>query len=302
MPLRLPPLSPLRFFEAAGRLKSFRLAAAELNVTPSAVSHGIAGLEDFLGVRLFDRQPGGLTLTAAGADYLNYVSEAFSLLAIGMQRLPRHHGRQTLSLTCAAGFAARWLLPRLPAFRAQWPDIDVTIDTSPRQFGIPVDGFDFAVRMSRTPAAGPGWTRLFGERLLPVCSPAYLERLLGPDGQPDLRKATLLHVPLASEEWQAWLDATGLHGVDLSGGLRFDRLQMAFEAAAAGIGVALGRRPLIDDELASGKLVAAGPAVRAETAYWLVAREGAEDRPVLGAFRQWLLTQAGQEADEFPSP
>jgi LysR family glycine cleavage system transcriptional activator len=236
MPLRLPPLSSLRFFEAAGRHLSFKLAAAELNVTPSAVSHGIVGLERALAVALFLREPRKLSLTAEGADYLPYVSEALSLIAIGTQRLPHHRARRAITVSCAPTFASRWLLPRLHRFGERWPTIGVTVDTSRRQVGFPVDGFDFAVRMSRATAAGAAWTRLFGERLVPVCSPAYREILRGGDGAVDLRRAALIHVIPASEDWQAWLERTGTEGADLGGGLRVDTIQMAFEAShSAGV-------------------------------------------------------------------
>lgn len=290
MPLRLPPLPALRFFEAAGRHLSFKLAAAELNVTPSAVSHGIVGLERALGVELFVREPRKLSLTAEGADYLPYVSEALSLIAIGTQRLPHHGARRSITVSCAPTFAARWLLPRLHRFAERWPTIGVTVDTSRRQVGFPVDGFDFAIRMSR--AAGAAWTRLFGESLVPVCSPAYREAVGGKDGAVDLRRAALIHVTPAGEDWQAWLERTGTEGVGLAAGLRVDTIQMAFEAAAMGLGVALGRRPLVDQDLASGALVEAGlPAIEAETAYWLVGSDGADRRPDLLGFRRWLLRE-----------
>jgi len=293
MPLRLPPLSSLRFFEAAGRHLSFKLAAAELNVTPSAVSHGIVGLERALGVELFVREPRRLSLTPEGADYLPYVSEALSLIAIGTQRLPQGRGRRTITVTCAPTLAARWLLPRLPGFSRRWPKVGVTVDTSPRQAGFPVDGFDFALRMSRAAAAGTAWARLFGETLVPVCSPGYRAALAGEDGRVDLRRATLIHVTPASEDWQAWLDRTGIEGIDAARGLRVDTIQLAFEAAAAGLGVALGRRPLVDRDLAAGTLVETGhEPVAAETAYWLVSSDGADHRPDLLAFKRWLLGEA----------
>lgn len=301
MPLRLPPLSSLRFFEAAGRHLSFKLAAAELNVTPSAVSHGIVGLEQALGVALFMREPRRLSLTPEGADYLPYVAEALSLIAIGTQRLPHHRGRRAIAVSCAPTFASRWLLPRLHRFGERWPTIGVTVDTSRRQVGFPVDGFDFAIRMSRATAAGAAWTRLFGERLVPVCSPAYRQRLAGEGGVVDLRRAALIHVIPASEDWQAWLERTGTEGADLAGGLRVDTIQMAFEAAAAGLGVAIGRRPLVGQDLAAGTLVEAGlPEIEAETAYWLVGAEGAERRPDLLGFRRWLLGEI--EASEPAAP
>jgi LysR family transcriptional regulator, glycine cleavage system transcriptional activator len=293
MPLRLPPLSSLRFFEAAGRHRSFKRAAAELNVTPSAVSHGIVALEKALGVALFRREPRQLSLTPEGADYLPYVSEALSLIAIGTERLPRHRDNRTIAVSCAPTLASRWLLPRLHRFSDRWPDVGVTVDTSRRHVGFPVDGFDFALRMSRAPVAGAAWTRLFSEFLVPVCSPAYRDSLVDGAGTIDLRRATLLHVTPASEDWQAWFDARGIDESAPGGGLRFDTIQLAFEAASAGLGVALGRRPLVDRDLATGALVALSPdAMVAETAYWLVSSEGADRRPDLIGFKRWLLAEA----------
>ncbi|MDQ0626306.1 MULTISPECIES: LysR substrate-binding domain-containing protein [Paraburkholderia] len=295
MPLRLPPLPALRFFEAAGRHQSFKLAAAELNVTPSAVSHGIVGLEEALGVELFVREPRGISLTATGADYLSYVSEAFSLIAIGTQRLPNHRANRPIALSCAPTFASRWLLPRLQHFKARWPNANVTVDTSHRQVGFPVDGFDFAIRLSRAPVAGTAWTRLFGEQLVPVCSPAYLESLRDEHGAPSLEKATLIHVNAASEDWQTWLEATGTEKLDPDDGLRVDTIQLAFEAASMGLGVALGRKPLVDRDLESGALVeAAFGTIDSAGAYWLVSAENGERRPELLGFRQWILAEAEQ--------
>jgi DNA-binding transcriptional LysR family regulator len=295
MPLRLPPLPALRFFEAAGRHQSFKLAAAELNVTPSAVSHGIVGLEQALGVELFVREPRGISLTATGADYLSYVSEAFSLIAIGTQRLPNHRADRPIALSCAPTFASRWLLPRLARFRARWPKVNVSVDTSHRQVGFPVDGFDFAIRLSRSPVAGTAWTRLFGERFVPVCSPAYLQGLRDEHGHLELGRATLIHVNAASEDWQAWLDASGAEGFDLGGGLHVDTIQLAFEAAAMGLGIALGRRPLVDGDLASGALVEASAAtIDSAGAYWLVSAgsaDNADRRPELRDFKRWLVSE-----------
>jgi DNA-binding transcriptional LysR family regulator len=299
MPLRLPPLSSLRFFEAAGRHGSFKLAAAELNVTPSAVSHGIVSLERALGVELFIREPRGLSLTPEGADYLPYVSEALSLIAIGTERLPDKRANRRIAVSCAPTLATRWLLPRLSGFSDRWPNIGITVDTSRRHMGFPVDGFDFAVRMSRAPVGGAAWTRLFGERLVPVCSPACRDSLVDADGHVDLRRATLIHVPHASEEWRDWLGWRGIDGIEAGRGMRFDTIDLAFAAAATGLGVAMGRRPLVDGDLASGALVELCPEVMvAETAYWLVSSEGADHRPDLLAFKRWLLAEAEPFRDD----
>lgn len=293
MPLRLPPLNSLRFFEAAARHGSFKLAAAELNVTPSAVSHGIVALEESLGIALFVREPRKLSLTPAGEQYFPYIAEAFSLIALGTQRLPDNRTHRTVTVSCAPTLAMRWLVPRLFEFRAQWPNIDVSVDTSRRQVGFPVDGFDFGIRLSRGPVPGSDWSRLFGERLVPVCSPAYRDERRDAHGNIDLRRATLIHVDTASEDWQAWLDGAGVHDIDASGGVRFDTIQLALEAATTGMGVAIGRRPLVNRELDAGTLVEAStPTVDAKTAYWLVSAEGTDSRPDLQAFKRWLLQEA----------
>lgn len=293
MPLRLPPLSSLRFFEAAGRLLSFKRAAEELNVTPSAVSHGIMGLEQALGVTLFVREPRRLSLTPEGADYLTYVSEALTLIAIGTQRLPSRYEARSIAISCAPTIASRWLLPRLPGFQERWAGVSVDVQTSHRQVGFPVDGFDFAIRMSRASAAAHGWSRLFSERLVPLCAPAYRERFAGPDGFVDLERARLIHLTAASEDWAAWFDATGLAMPDAPPALRCDTIQFACEAAVAGLGVVLGRRPLVDADLEAGLLVEAHPrTVAAETAYWLVSSAAVEHRPDLRAFKRWVLEEA----------
>jgi DNA-binding transcriptional LysR family regulator len=299
MPQRLPPLNALRLFEAAARHRSFKLAAAELNVTPGAVSHGIGALEKVLGVELFVREPRGLSLSAAAEHYLPYIAEAFSLIAIGTQTLPGRRTRRAIAVTCAPTLAARWLVPRLPDFRARWPNIDVTIDTSRRQAGFPVDGFDFGLRLSRGPVDGASWQRLFGERLVPLCSPAYRAGLTGADGIPDLARAALIHVDTASQDWQAWMDGAGIDGLDLQGGLRFDTVQLAFDAAAAGLGVVIGRRPLVDRELVAGTLVeASATSVETQTAYWLCETPQASARADLVAFRDWLVAQAAEFVDD----
>lgn len=295
MSLRLPPLPALRLFEAAGRLRSFKLAAAELNLTPSAVSHAIVGLEEALATRLFVRGTRSLSLTPAGADYLAYVSEALSLIAVGTQRLPGRQAERAIAVSAAPIFASRWLLPRLPRFTERWPKVGITVDTSRRQVGFPVDGFDFAIRMSRAPGRSLSWVKLLNEEFVPVCSPAYRDRVLDSDGAIGWARATLIHLVTASEGWQSWFEARGLRDIDTTGGLRFDTAELAYSAATAGLGIAIGRRPLVDRELVGGELVRlVEQPVAAETAYWLVSAEETQRRPELRDFKRWLVTEAAR--------
>jgi DNA-binding transcriptional LysR family regulator len=149
MAFRLPPLSSLRVFEAAARHLSFRKAADELNLTASAVSHGVQTLESWLGVELFHRQSGGLRLTAAGDAYAPLVNQALSIIAKATEQLPGRKATGTLSVSSAPTFATKILLPRLEKFATQFPDIRVTLDTSQRLVDLTLDDFDLAIRFSR---------------------------------------------------------------------------------------------------------------------------------------------------------
>ena len=295
MALRLPPLTPLRLFEAAGRLDSFKLAAEELHLTPSAVSHGITTLERWLGIELFDRGPRGISLNADGRDYLHFVGEALALIATGTQRLPRRAGARTVTVSVAPTFASRILLPSLHRFQDRHPDISVSIDTARRHVAFPADAVDLAVRMGRGPWPGLSATRLVAEQLVPVCAPAYLAALRDRTGRIALGKAVLLHVDTATEDWGTWLgQATDLVDgeIDLRRGLHFDTAQLALDAAAAGLGIAVGRKPIIRRELLAGVLVEAFDRVVAtEGAYWLVGAQTVEQRREVAAFKRWLVAE-----------
>jgi LysR family glycine cleavage system transcriptional activator len=287
MALRLPPLPALRLFEAAGRHQSFKLAAEELHLTASAVSHGVLALERWLGVELFERRPNGVVLNRPGQDYLSFVSEALAMIAVGTRQLANPGGVRRVSISLAPTFASRWLLPRLAAFRSAHPDISLMLDTSHRQIGFPVDNVDLAVRVAQAPWPGLASTRLFIETLVPVCSPAFL-RCHARGGSLDLAAVPLLQVASVTEDWATWLEAAGLT-VDLASGITFDTVHMAMDAAIAGLGVAIGRRPLVDADLADGRLVeAAGPAVAATTAHWLISAAEAESRAEVATFVNWL--------------
>lgn len=287
MAYRLPPLNALRQFEATARLLSFRLAAEELNVTPSAVSHGVLALENWLGIALFVRDPRGLALTPAGIAYLPRVQEGLALLAGASDALPLEAtGRQRLSLSVAPSFATRWLLPNLHRFHTAHPEIELFLDTERRRVDFKRDKIDLAVRR------GDGdWPELeaeclLAEDLVPVCAPALAEAI---GCAADLDHHTLLHVTATSEDWKAWARLAGAEATDFERGLRFDTLELVWGAAAQGLGVAIGRLPLVAADLRAGRLVPVlGPPVRARTGYWLVAVPGTFDRPEATAFRAWL--------------
>lgn len=291
MPYRLPPLHSLRLFEAAGRCLSFKQAAVELHVTPSAVSHGIRNLEDWLGVQLFFRGHGALELTAAGKAYLPRVQAALDELAQATEAVPGRRPSGRLSLSVAPSFAVRWLIPRLVEFDRRHADIEVTLDSQQRQVDFPRDGVDLAIRMGKGDWPGLAAVKLVGELLVPVCAPELAPTIQDTTA---LAGQTLLRVSSVAEDWAAWATGAGVDDLDVERGVNFDNIDMALEAAAEGLGVALGRHPLIDDDLTNGRLTTVlGPPQPASTAYWLLAAPDSLSRPEILAFRDWICDALG---------
>lgn len=287
---RLPPVNTLRLFEAAARLGSFKLAADEVHITPSAVSHGIQTLETWLGAELFVRSSRGLALTPAGQAYAPEVRAALSILAAATESLPGRRATGALSVSSAPTFANRWLLPRLSSFTEQYPDIRVTIDTSRRQVEFPLDGVDLAIRMSDQAKPGDTWIHLVPESIVPVCSPRLVLPRRSPSDLEFFRTVPLIHCTSVVEDWPTWFRARKIAAPDIDLGIRVDTIQLAIEAASQGLGLALGRRPLVDPLLEDGSLIeVAGPAIPATTGYWLVGADHIFNRPEVKLFRAWIL-------------
>ncbi len=301
MPFKLPPLASLRLFEAAARLGGFRPAAAELNLTPSAVSHGIAALERWIGCALFRRQGRSVRLTPAGRDFLPYVTEGLSMIAVGAGRISPLQSAAPVAVSAAPTFASHWLLPRLPRFQARHPEIALCIDTSFRQVLFPLEEVDLAIRMGAGPWPGTEATLLFRESLVPLASPAYAESIRSVDGGIDWPRAVLLALTTVDHDWDSWLRRRGL-AVQPRARLAFDTARLALDAAANGSGLVLGRLPLCGAEIAGGRLLALDPAPLAiETGYWLTLPGGGEPRREVKAFRQWLLAENDDDSDEADS-
>lgn len=298
MPDRLPPLSALRLFEAAGRHLSFKLAAEELFLTPSAVSHGIRGLEDWLGVALFHRAPQGLSLTPAGTAYLPEVRAGLDRLAAASAAVSGRGpaaGRR-LAISVAPSFGLRWLIPRLGGFHERHPGIEVAVDTRRHPTALPREGVDLAIRMGQGDWPGLRAERLVGEALVPVAAPAVAKTIATPA---DLHRQTRLHVSSVTEDWAAWARLSGIALAERPGDLRFDTIDMALTAAIQGMGVAIGRLPLVAADLAAGRLVAVlGPARHGATGYWLVAPPGKGERPEAAVFAAWLRGELAEAVVE----
>lgn len=292
---RLPPMQALRAFEAAAQLLSFKEAAGQLHRTPSAVSHQIRGLERKLGTALFHRDPQGLRLTEAGREYLAVVHEALGGLAEATARLQRAGGEGPLSISLFPSFAVRWLIPRLNDFRDECPDVEIELVSSVRRVDFDSGAIDAAIRFGDGDWPGLRCDPLMFEERFPVCAPALAA---GPPilGEPaDLAGRVLLHNGAHPGEWAQWLTEAGVQDIDAGRGPVFDASNEVLAAAANGMGVALGRTPLVETDLEAGRLVAPFDIrVRTPGRYWLVAPEAAADDAALAAFRAWLQARLGR--------
>lgn len=299
MTARLPSLNGLRAFEAAARHLSFTLAATELNVTQTAISHQIRRLEEELGLRLFVRQNRALALTPEARDYLPGVRAAFNDLRLATDRLLRKDDDKVLTVSTLASLAAKWLLPRLTDFQERHPGIDVRITTSTSLVDFQRDNVDAAIRYGRGQWPGLRADWLMADELFPVCSPSLLrgdKPLRRPE---DLRNHPLLHTSNAnSDDWRLWLTAAGLPAdIARQPGITFDMIFMTIQAAIDGIGIAMGRTSYVQDDIAKGRLVVPFRiALPADAGFYLVSPEGRREAPKLTAFREWMLAATQNKA------
>ena len=300
----LPPLNALRAFESAARHLSFTKAAAELNVTPGAISHQVKALEELLKVPLFRRLTRALRLTDAGHAALPTLSEGFDKLAHGVEQMRAHCESGVLTISVSPSFGAMWLVPRLEKFRSLHPDIEIRIDGTDRLIDLVRDNADVAVRYGPGGYNGVRVDCLFSQVNTPVCSPALLKGEHPLDQPDDLRHHTLLHVDWKDAEasWRMWLLAAGLHDIEPTRGPHFTLETMAVQAALDGHGVALIGDVLVADEIAAGRLVRPfdlSLSTPLTFSYYLLSAIDRPEQPKVEAFRDWLLREARALRSEF---
>jgi DNA-binding transcriptional LysR family regulator len=297
----LPSLDLLRGFEAAARNLSFTRAAEELFITQSAVSRQVKTIEDHLGVTLFARRHRALQLTEAGHDLYRATAQALRQLSDAAAKIRERGAVRTLTVTATIGFASLWLIPRLADFRSQRPDIDIRIAANNRMLDLEHEGIEIAVRYCASKAAPAGATKLFGEVVLPVCSPALVTPAAPLATPQDLRHHILLHyegpdgvTPWLS--WTVWLETMQLAELKPAGSLRFSQYDQTIQAAIDGQGVALGTSPLVRQPIRQGKLIAPlEKKSESSRAYYLITSADAAERPEVKDFAAWLLRQAQPE-------
>jgi LysR family glycine cleavage system transcriptional activator len=289
---RLPSLNGIRAFEAAARGGGFAAAARELNVTPAAVSRLVQLLEARLGVALFRREANRLALTASGRLYqagLTPLLDSLAQLTADVAGQGSGRAGQVLTLGVGPTFAIRWLIPRLAGLQAAAPGLEVRLTTGGAAAPFAAD-WSCGIQLGQGSWPGLQAEPLFAADLLPVCAPSLAGGLRAPA---DLDPARLIRVAHAPEDWPLWLHAAGLPGHRAAGPV-FDFYGQAQQAAADGIGVALGLRPYIDDDLAAGRLVAPFALTVPKGRRWyLVFQERRRAEPGFAVFREWLLRQAG---------
>jgi LysR family glycine cleavage system transcriptional activator len=283
------PLGALRAFEAAARLESFRLAADELGVTPTAISHRIRELEETLGLKLFDRQVRRVSLTVSGKRLFPVLRDGFDAFAEALRSLKPDDGETVVTLSALVGFTARRLLPRMADFRRDHPKVQLRLHASDDPVDLRSGAADLAIRYGYGPFPGLVSEPLFVETFAPVCSPQLA--LASPE---DVRGQALLHCewrhPSAdTPTWARWAQTAGLVDLDTTPRLVFTDDSHAYQAAVGGLGVAMGSLSLVRDELESGLLVQPfGPVIEGRP-YNLLRLPTAS--PAVLAVHDWLLAQ-----------
>jgi len=296
MAKRLPPLKPLRAFEAAARHLSFTQAAAELNVTQAAISHQIKQLEEALGAPLFRRMNRALKLTEEGEAFLPAVAQALETVASAAERIRTPQKAGPLTVSVLPSFASTWLVPRLSRFRQREPEIDIRLSADYELADFDRDDIDVAIRWGKGDYPGLSAERFMTEELFPVCSPRLAVEGPHPLKTPaDLKHHTLLHDDVLTD-WRVWLLAAGVEDVDPDKGPSFNYSDLVLQAAIDGQGVALGRSSLAHDALGRGQLVRPFDiALPGDYAYYFVCPAYAVQRPRIKAFRDWLFEEADRD-------
>jgi LysR family glycine cleavage system transcriptional activator len=285
----LPPFAALRAFHAAAVHGRFRDAALSLGVTESAISHQVRRLEDFLRIALFDRSGTGVRLTAAGRRYLEQIDPALRQIQAATEAMLRPTGRNVVRLTLPPSLAASWLIPQLGAFERAHPDLELQLVPTTRVLDLKRDQIDAAVRHGRGAWPGLDAAFLLAEIALPVCAPGYLA--LRPDEHPlaALSRIRLIVNARFPDEWEEWARAHGLAPPPLTGAIELEGIEQALQVAESGHGLALGRRPMVDDRLSRGILVAPfGAGDPTGAAYYLCRPADVAPSAVARRLERWL--------------
>jgi len=288
----LPPLNWIRAFEAAARHESFRLAAEELGVSAGAVSQKVKALEERLDVALFERRPRGVHLTDAGQRYRDDLGPALDGIAAATERIASAAGGAKLRVTVLPAVAERWLAPRLARFGEQRPEIAIEVSADADVANLAHSAFDLAIHYELPAGHGLATVPLFHDRMSPVCSPAFAADA-GLRDPADLLNCRLLYDTTWAEDWPLWFRAAGLPEDGGQRGSGFTLYSMAVEAAAEGLGVAIGHHTLVARDLEAGRLIAPFDLqVPAPRGYAVMVPRWSSGKPGVSDFVDWLQSEA----------
>lgn len=297
---RLPSIACLRAAEAVARHCSFGRAAVELNLTQTAISHQIRKLETLLGETLFVRRGGAVRLTPAGEEYLADIRPMIVGIAHATDRLSSGTA-DTLMIGCPGTFLLKCLVPRIDGFLKRHPGIDVRLrtlnpyDLGDRDGSGPFKGLDAAIRYGLGTFAGHDADRISYERIFPVCSPKLVDGRPLPLDPSELARHRVIRATtplLLRDDWPLWLETAGVPGLAFPDEIACDLLYSCFELAANGIGVVMGRTPVVSDDLARGRLVAPWEhSLRSASGYFLTVPYGRGRHEAIRLFRDWVLEE-----------
>lgn len=296
---KLPPTNALVTFEAVARHLSFTRAARELGVSQAATSRQVRVLEDHLGVALFNRARKRVRLTPAGRQLLEAVAMGLGHIASVADGLRRDRQGRALTIATSLAFSAFWLMPRLPAFHAAYPDLELRLSTSDAEADWSADDVDVAVVFG-PPAIG-GWRSevLFGDEVIAVCRPDYFGARGSPETVAALAGETLLQIESPYLSWISWREWFARNAAPLTRdprGPRFNSYSIAIQAALDGQGLVLGWRRLVEPLLREGRLIQVTPGrVAPDDHYMLLSQERASEDRRVRAFRSWILSEARQD-------
>lgn len=291
----LPSIASLRALESLDRLGSATAVAEELSLTQSAISRQLQALERQMGIDLILRDGKNLTLTPGAQDYAAEIRQALDQIARASLRLQAAPLGGTLNLAILPTFGMRWLVPRLPEFARLHPDVTVNMASRVQQFSFTSEGFDAALYFGKSDWPGTDRLLLRHEQVLPVCAPGLPDRDK-PIAPGDIMRLPLLHIQSRPDAWKDWFAAQGIELRQPVNGATYDQFSTITQAAQHGLGVALMPDYLIQEDVATGRLVALHDRpTEAQGAYYLVWPQQKSLDPALKKFRDWLATQAEPE-------
>ena len=284
-------------FEAAARLGNFALAAAELYVTPAAISQQIKKIEERLGSRLFERAGRGIRLSPVGQRFRLEVHDALKALDDAVARVRQQQSDRHFSISTVGAFAARWLVPRLDRWRADHPEIDIRISTSGQLVDFNRDQIDLAIRVGDGRYPGLSSEILMREAIVPLCHPDLVNGKHPLNKPEDLNHQTLIHFDPKmgglNTAWGDWLARIGMANTEDIGGLYFNDFTAAVNAAITGQGVLLGLRGLVEDDLRSGMLTMPfGDDTDQGLGWYFVTPKDRTSHPRIKEFRHWLIAES----------